>query len=209
VQIRRPLSRTYLLSLPHEIEQREPGDEVDGGERSPGGSEAAVFSEREGVETDAKSEDLAEQVDDGRHLGRLRLVAVCAVGIGERGAGLDADAGHHHADRESDPGRLVLDAHPVNDQADGQKEAEEGKLQSNLRLAVSVVASGVAVDELIADPTCARLANQAADSQRHTEQQAGLGGVEMVKLFGDARGGQDEYDASVCVCSGRGKGQLT
>lgn len=61
------------------------------------------------------------------------------------------------------------------------------------------MARGVAVDQPVGEPTSGRLADETADCQRNAEQQTGLGGVEVVKLWSETRHGESEKQRAVGV----------
>lgn len=126
MQIRLALPRPDLLPLPDQQHQRTPRDEVNRRKRALGRRKARALPIRQRVETNGKRKDLPGQVDQRRDLRRLRLVAVGAVGVRERRAGLHADAGDHQADGEPDPVRALLHAHPVDDEAHGHEQRDEG-----------------------------------------------------------------------------------
>lgn len=59
--------------------------------------------------------------------------------------------------------------------------------------------TSISVDQPVRDPARARLANQAAQSQRNTEQQTVLLSIEVVQPLRDARGRQHKDDGAVRV----------
>lgn len=157
MQVGLSLARPDLVALPDQQHQWTPGEEVDRGERALGCRKAGALAEWQGVESDRKGKDLASQVDQRGYLCGLRLVAIRAVGVGQRRPGLHADARDSQADGQADPMGALLHAHAVNDQADGYEQRDECQVQTHFRLAIAVMAFGIAVDQHIRDPAGACL----------------------------------------------------
>jgi len=82
---------------------RQPSEEMDDSQSPPRWPIPRFMGKREGIEPDRRSIDLSTKIDHSGHLGRLRFIAISAVGICQRCAGLHANTGYYHSDNETDP----------------------------------------------------------------------------------------------------------
>ena len=97
-----------------------------------------------------------------------------------------SDAGHGHPNRKSNPRGTVLDGHAMDDESGRDQETQRSKPKSGLWFPVPVVPASIAVDELVTDPSSTGLADQAAESQWHSEEYSILSSVEIVQVLGYA-----------------------
>ncbi len=128
VEIGHSLPLPNLLTLPDQNQQRNPSHNVDGRKSPPSHVEAGIRPEWQRVKPNRERKDLTEQVDDGRHLCRLRLVTVRAVSISQGRACLYTDTGDRHTNGKTDPRGLIRDAHAMDYQTGWQQQAEEAEV---------------------------------------------------------------------------------